>query len=64
MKRAVEINDVWRKRILDQVEGLAYGVVQITVHDGQIVQIDRTERSRFDVPKWSTGVKRNERASR
>jgi hypothetical protein len=29
------------------LNGLEYGVVQIVVHDGRIVQIDRTERSRF-----------------
>lgn len=55
MGRSVEVTDEWLKKILDQVQGLAYGVVQITVHDGQIVQIDRTERSRFDVPKAQVG---------
>ncbi|MCR2804676.1 YezD family protein [Paenibacillus soyae] len=59
MSRKVEVTDAWLKRIIDQVQGLAYGVVQITVHDGQIVQIDRTERSRFDAAKApSTGAKR------
>ncbi|RJX39480.1 DUF2292 domain-containing protein [Paenibacillus pinisoli] len=55
MGRTVEVNDVWLKRIIGQVQGLAYGTVQITVHDGQIVQIDRTERSRFDVLKSKDG---------
>ncbi|OUS78748.1 hypothetical protein B1748_01345 [Paenibacillus sp. MY03] len=55
MGRSVEVTDEWLKKILEQVQGLAYGVVQITVHDGQIVQIDRTERSRFDVPKSQVG---------
>lgn len=58
MGRTVEINDVWLKRIIWKVQGLAYGTVQITVHDGQIVQIDRTERSRFDVLKSKDGSKR------
>ncbi|GBG09833.1 hypothetical protein PAT3040_04504 [Paenibacillus agaridevorans] len=58
MGRSVEVTDEWLKKILEQVQGLAYGVVQITVHDGQIVQIDRTERSRFDVPKSQVGGKR------
>lgn len=51
MSQVVEIADVWVKRIKDQVEGLQYGTVQITIHNGQIVQIDRTERSRYDVAK-------------
>ncbi|MNZ53534.1 hypothetical protein D3C78_714140 [compost metagenome] len=48
MSRAVEYADVWINRIKDQLEGVQYGQVQITIHNGQIVQIDRTERSRFD----------------
>ncbi|MFF2885419.1 YezD family protein [Paenibacillus sp. NPDC057967] len=58
MGRTVEVNDVWLKRIIGQVQGLAYGTMQITVHDGQIVQIDRTERSRFDVLKLKEGAQR------
>ncbi|MFC4779045.1 YezD family protein [Paenibacillus sp. GCM10023252] len=53
MARTFEVTEPWLKRIVDQVHGLSYGVVQITVHDGQIVQIDRTERSRYDTPKSS-----------
>ncbi|MBB6731671.1 YezD family protein [Cohnella zeiphila] len=34
--------------ILRNLEGLKYGTVQITVHQGKIVQIDRTEKIRFD----------------
>lgn len=64
MSRAVKVDEVWGKRILDQVEGLAFGTVQITVHDGQIVQIDRTERNRFEVGKWAAGVQRKERSGR
>lgn len=51
MGQSVEVTDEWLKKIVEQVQGLAYGVVQITIHGGQIVQIDRTERSRFDVSK-------------
>jgi len=38
----------WLKQIAECIEGLKYGQVQITVHDGRIVQIDRLERKRFD----------------
>lgn len=39
----------WLKQIADSLEGLQYGHVQITVHDGKIVQIDRLERKRFEL---------------
>lgn len=48
MAKPVELDEQWLGRIVDQVNGLQYGSVNITVHDGRIVQIDRTERTRFD----------------
>ena len=48
MAKPLEIDELWQGRILDQVNGLEYGSVLITVHDGRIVQIERTERKRFD----------------
>ncbi|WP_020616042.1 YezD family protein [Paenibacillus daejeonensis] len=48
MAKPLEIDEVWQERILGQVSGLEYGSVLITVHDGRIVQIERTERKRFD----------------
>lgn len=38
----------WLEVVRRQVESLRYGVVQITVHADQVVQIERTERLRFD----------------
>lgn len=48
MAKPFEVDEVWQERILDQVVGMQYGQVIITVHDGRIVQIDRTERTRYD----------------
>ncbi|MDQ1909136.1 YezD family protein [Paenibacillus sp. GD4] len=48
MAKPLDIDEVWSKRILQSVNGLEYGTVQIIVHDGRIVQIERTERKRFD----------------
>jgi hypothetical protein len=31
----------------EAVSRLRYGVVQLTVHDGKVVQLDVTERQRF-----------------
>ena len=50
MAKPLEVDEVWKERILEQVNGLQYGQVIITVHDGRIVQIDRTERTRYDSP--------------
>ncbi|MHA7965670.1 YezD family protein [Paenibacillus sp. CAU 1782] len=48
MAKPLEVDEQWQERILSQVSGLQYGQVIITVHDGRIVQIDRTERTRYD----------------
>lgn len=45
----LEFDETIIRWILEEVNGLEYGVVQINVHDGRIVQIERTERKRFDV---------------
>ncbi|MHA6483138.1 YezD family protein [Paenibacillus sp. strain BS8-2] len=50
MAKPLEVDELWQERILEQVSGLEYGQVVITVHDGRIVQIDRTERKRYDTP--------------
>lgn len=48
MSTPLKLDDLWLDRIKASVEGLEYGGVQITVHDGRIVQIERTERKRFE----------------
>ncbi|RIX53010.1 DUF2292 domain-containing protein [Paenibacillus nanensis] len=48
MAKPLVIDEVWQERILNQVSGIQYGQVIITVHDGRIVQIDRTERVRYE----------------
>ncbi|MFC5702932.1 YezD family protein [Cohnella faecalis] len=48
MAKPVELNENWLVRITEAVEGLKYGTVQIVVHDGRIVQIERTERFRYE----------------
>ena len=39
------------EQILKALEGLEYGSLQITVHGGQVVQIDRTEKKRFTMER-------------
>ena len=38
----------WLELIAESVKGIKYGSVQIVIHDGRIVQIERTEKRRFD----------------
>jgi hypothetical protein len=42
--------DAWLAVVAEKVRGLSFGVVQIVVHDSRVVQIERTERTRFDIP--------------
>ncbi|MGD0059306.1 MAG: YezD family protein [Verrucomicrobiia bacterium] len=40
--------DQWLVLVRQTVESLRYGVVQITVHDGRVTQIEKTEKRRLD----------------
>ena len=43
-----DVNDAgWLALVAEQVKTLDYGVVQIVVHGGHVVQVERTERHRF-----------------
>lgn len=35
------------QRLSEALRGLRYGAVEITVHDGRVVQIERTEKLRL-----------------
>jgi hypothetical protein len=35
------------RRVIDALRGLRYGAVEITVHDGRVVQIERSEKLRL-----------------
>ena len=37
----------WVALVREKVESLHYGVVQLTVHDGRVTQIERTEKTRL-----------------
>lgn len=40
----------WLPLVRQKVETLRFGVVHLTVHDGRVVQIERTEKIRLDHP--------------
>lgn len=35
------------RHVAEALEKLRYGVIQLTVHDGRLMQVDVTERRRF-----------------
>jgi hypothetical protein len=37
----------WLALVREKVETLRFGVVQLTVHDGRVTQIERTEKTRL-----------------
>jgi hypothetical protein len=48
-KTAVDASqETWLETVRKQVASLRFGVVQIVVHDSQVVQIERTEKVRLD----------------
>ena len=42
--------DNWLEIVRQHVESLRYGVVEIVIQDSRVVQIEKTERTRFDKP--------------
>ena len=45
-----EIPDGWEAVVRQLVGTLRFGVVQITVHESHVVQVERTEKVRFAQP--------------
>ena len=37
-----------RERIFQALQGIRFGAVEIIIHDGKVVQIERKERLRFE----------------
>jgi hypothetical protein len=45
-----DVAAAWLGIVQKQVSSLRYGEVQIIIHDGRVVQLQTTERLRFDKP--------------
>jgi hypothetical protein len=41
----------WLGVLKGQIESLRYGTVQVVVHEARVVQIERTEKLRFENPE-------------
>lgn len=51
-KHAATVNPAedWLAVVRQRVSALRYGVVQVVVHEGRVVQIECTEKVRLDKP--------------
>lgn len=38
-------------KMVGEIKSVKYGSIQITIHDGKVVQIDKTEKLRLNVKK-------------
>jgi hypothetical protein len=47
-KQVTDKSRQWLALVRQTLESLQYGVVQITVHDGRVTQIEKTEKRRLD----------------
>ena len=48
IKNQFDPNDLkWLQIVQKQVAAIRFGVVQLTVHNGEVVQIERTEKTRI-----------------
>jgi hypothetical protein len=50
-KRMATINETKVQQIITALKKINYGSVLITIHDGEITQLDSTEKSRFSKTK-------------
>jgi hypothetical protein len=50
----------WLKIVQNQVESLHFGVVQILVHDGRVVQIEKTEKLRIEKMERTLSAKKGQ----
>lgn len=51
INRTNEITPSWLGIVASQVETVKFGVVQITIHESRVVQIEKTEKVRLDKPE-------------
>ncbi|MFC7680502.1 YezD family protein [Paenibacillus sp. GCM10028914] len=47
MAKPLKVDETWLERIASLLDDMEFGSLHIVVHEGQIVQMERTERKRF-----------------
>lgn len=45
--RAHPANPAWLDVVVEAVQSIRFGVVEIIVHEGRVTQVEKTERVRF-----------------
>ena len=45
----------WLRVVRDKVSRLQFGSVQVTVHDGRVIQVESLERTRFPTDRKVAG---------
>ena len=48
--RHAPVPEIIQAQILEAVAGIRYGAVEIVIHEGRVVQIERKEKVRFEKP--------------
>ena len=48
----VQLNTDVSRQIANVLQGIRFGSVEIVIHDGKVVQIERKEKLRFDENKY------------
>lgn len=49
MAKPLQVDEIWLERIAELLGGMEFGSLNIVVHEGQIVQMERTERRRYEL---------------
>lgn len=63
MAKSLKMDQVWMNRITELLDDMEFGSLHIVVHEGQIVQMERTERKRFGNTSLETSKQMPERSS-
>lgn len=50
-----EREQAWTKLVVEKVRSLKFGTVHIKVHEGQVVVVEATEQTRFDLASKPRG---------
>ncbi|SEO42740.1 hypothetical protein SAMN04487895_107254 [Paenibacillus sophorae] len=48
LAKPLKVDEIWLERIAGLLDNMEFGSLHIVVHEGQIVQMERTERKRFE----------------
>lgn len=56
--KAEQTEPSWLRIVESQVGSLRFGVVQIVVHDGHVVQIEKTEKLRIEQTERRSSAKK------